>query len=106
MQFPVDCNLPRERTEFAYSAQEKLRLIHNGMGRWFREGLTPAQWNKLPVKLQNRYPYKAQLSREEWDDFTENVFEPISEKIVSIILTYREQLKNSTAWQIDVTDEM
>ena len=103
LTFPVDCDSPRRRTEYCYRAQELLRLIHNGMGRWLREGLTVQQWQRFPQRLKNRYPYKPQLSKAEWEDFETNVFERIGSRITQVLLNNRQQLKESMTWGIDVT---
>ncbi len=104
LRYPADCDTPRRRTEYAYRAQELLRLLHNTMGKWYREGLTESQWDRFPQKIKNRYPYKARLNQAEWDDFTANVFQPISNRITERLLENRELLKQSTAWQIDIED--
>lgn len=104
LNWPVDCDTPAKRTEYCYRAQELLRLIHNGMGKWRRDGLTEAQWNQLPQKIKTRYPYVAQLSEADWNDFTLNVFESISERIIEKLLQQRALLKESTAWIIAVED--
>lgn len=104
LTFPVDCDTPAKRTEYCYRAQELLRLIHNGMGRWYREGLTQAQWDKFPQRIKNRYLYTAQLSQADWYDFTQNVFEPISGRITGKLLAQRALLFESTSWQINVED--
>ena len=102
--YPVDCTTSAQKTEYAYRCQEILRLVHNGMGRWFKEGLTQSQWSKLPVKIQNRYPYQPKLSEEQWKDFLVNIFEPASDKIAEAIATQREYLKNSTTWSVSAEE--
>lgn len=106
LTFPVDCDTPAKRTEYCYRAQELLRLLHNKMGKWYREGgVIQTQWNALlPQKLKKRYPYKAQITEAEWRDFTDNVFMPISERIEEKLNQNRELLLQSTAWQINVED--
>jgi len=101
--FPANCNSPRERTEYCYRAQELLRLVHNGMGKWYREGLTESQWDKFPNRLKNRYPYKAQLTKKDWDEFGD-LFYKLSSKITEKLLENRELLKQSVAWTIDVDE--
>ena len=104
LTFPQDCDTPAKRIEYCYRAQELLRRLHNGMGKWYREGLTQTQWNKFPQRIKYRYSYQAQLSQLEWDDFTSNVFEPISQRIIEKLLENRELLTQSTAWKINVED--
>ena len=100
--YALNCITPAQRTEYAYRCQEVLRLLHNTMGLWCREGLTQTQWNKLPVKIQTCYPYQEYLSAIRWKDFRDNVFEPASQKIAEAICAQRELLKASTTWIIDV----
>ena len=104
LTWPADCITPAQRTEYCYRAQELLRLLHNGMGKWYREGLTHTQWNKFPQKIKNRYPYTAQLSQAHWNDFRNNVFEPIQGRIIDKLLAQRALLFESTSWSINVED--
>lgn len=129
INFPIDCDTPRRRTEYCYRAEELLRRLHNHMGWWYRgfdflrdaEGRlvrdpdgkvildlnapwTQTQYNHLPQKLKNRYPYQTQLPQAEWDDFRRNVFEPISQRIAEKLLENREFLFQSTNWTINVED--
>lgn len=104
LTFPVDCDTPRKRVEYCYRAQELLRLIHNGMAKWRREGLTVAQWDRFPQRLKNRYPYDLQLPREQWDDFLTKVFENIQVKISHQIGVQKGLLKESLNWTINVED--
>jgi len=102
LDFPVNCITPADRTEYAYRANELLRLLHNVMGKWHGHGIPKSIWDKLPAKARNRYPYKDKLTDVEWNDFRANIFEPAINKVVEAILEQRELLKNSSAWQIDI----
>ena len=102
MRFPVDCDTPAQRMEYGYRAQELLRLLHNAMLYWSKVEVTEAQWQKLPQKIKNRYPYKPQLTKGEWNDFDNNVFNPLSLKISGAIGQQRIPLMQSTKWTIDV----
>ncbi len=104
MIYPSDCDTPAKRTEYGYRAQELLRILHNTMGQWCREGIAQTLWEQLPQRIKNRYPYSPQLSQGQWNDFQISIFEPISEKIISIILENRALLKQSVAWSISVED--
>lgn len=103
LKFPLDCDSPRRRTEYCYRAIELLRLIHNGMGRWYREGLTQNQWNRFPQKLKNRYSYKTQLTEAEWYGFI-NLFDRFEGRVMAALLVNRELLANSTNWSINEDD--
>ena len=98
--YPIDCNTPAERTEYAYRSQELLRLLHNKMGEWYRDGIIKSDWDRLPIKIQKRYLYQPRLFEEKWKDFKTSLFEPASTKIADAITTQRELLKASTKWSI------
>ena len=102
--FPANCKTPAQRTEYCYRAQELLRLLHNRMGEWHRDGLTQSQWNQFPQKIKDRYSYMPQLSDADWRDFILNVFEPIEGRIVEKLLNNRQLLFQSTTWTINVED--
>lgn len=102
--YPVDCITSAQRTEYAYRCQELLRLLHNAMGTWYREGLTLTQWRKLPAKIQIRYPYQTKLPLTQWNDFKLNVFEPLSNRIAEAITTQRDLLKTSITWPVGVEE--
>lgn len=104
LTFPINCDTPAKRTEYCYRAQELLRRLHNGMRKWYKDGLTQAQWDKFPQKIRNRYPYVAQLSQGDWDDFRLNVFEPISMKIMYQLGIQQNLMFESQTWSIAVED--
>ena len=104
ISYPTDCDSPRRRLEYLYRAQELLRLFHNVFSRWRRTGLTQTQYNKLPAKIKNKYPYKPQLTQGDILSFLADDFEPRSQKICSQINIQRGVLKQSTHWTPKVED--
>jgi len=102
--FPADCTTPRRRVEFCYRAMEKLRLIHNGMGKWRTQGLTETQWDKLPAKIKTRYPYKVQLTESEWQNYKRIVHRKLEDSIAPILTANRDLLKQETQWDMEPTD--
>lgn len=102
LTFPIDCDTPAKRTEYCYRAQELLRWLHNAMWYWHNIEVAEAQWAKLPNRLRNRYPYKAQLPENEWVDYKKNVEQIIEDKITDAMLENRAWLQLSNAWSIDI----
>ena len=102
--FPVDCVTPAQKTEYAYRCQELLRELHNVMGTWYREGISRQLWDRLPTRIQVRYPYQRRLSQDQWKDFLATVFEPVSNKIADVICAQRGLLKASTTWVTAIED--
>lgn len=81
MKYPVICKTSADKTEFCYRAQELLRLLHNAIGKEYREErITKAQWN---IFLDER-------------------FEPLSQKVCKGITDNRELLFKSTKYLIDL----
>lgn len=81
MKYPINCATSADRTEFCYRAQELLRQLHNQMGKKYREG---------------------EISKEVWESFLKNKFEPLSQKICKGITDNRELLFKSTRYSIDL----
>ena len=101
--FPADCDTAAKRTEYCYRAQELLRLLHNIVGKWYREGSLPQEeYDSLPGSIKAKY--HGSLTKEDWDDFVLNYFEPKSSSITEKLLENRELLKKSTQWQISIED--
>ena len=104
LSWPADCNTPRRKVEFCHCIIERLRLLHNAFGKWKREGLTETQWNKFPTKVKNRYPYKAQITLEEWRDFKNVVFDKIEEVVYSKMSEQEDLLRASSQWTPNMDD--
>jgi hypothetical protein len=104
--FPENCITDASRMAWCYRAQEKLRLVHNGFGKWFRDGLTENQYNQFPNKIKNRYPYEFQVNESTWDDFQENIFDPLSQAITDELLIARGEAKESTFWNPDIDEDI
>lgn len=74
VDYPVGCDTAGERQAWCDRAKEKLRLVHNGMDKWYRLGLTQVQYDLFPNKVKNRYAYKANLTEAEFRDFEGKVY--------------------------------
>jgi hypothetical protein len=93
-----------ERIEYCYRSQELLRLLHNVFSKWLHDGLTEVQYDQLPAKVRNKYPYKAKLTAEDWDKFRTEDFEARSNKIGTEIVKQKDLLKQSVRWDIKIED--
>lgn len=102
VRFPINCDMPRRKTEYLYRSQELLRILHNGFSKWLHNGLTEEQYNLFPNKVKTKYSYVAKLSNADWDKFQKEDFYPRSNKINQAICEERAFLKNSTNWSIDI----
>lgn len=102
--FPVDCNSPRRKMEYLLRAQELLRKLNNFFAAWHREGKTQAQYNNLPQKIKNKYLYVPQLSKDQWQAFRNDDFQPRFDKIINARGMMKEVMKESISWNIKIED--
>lgn len=103
INYPVNCDSSRKKTEFLYKAQEDLRLLHNIFSKWLHEGLTRKEYEGIPDILKKKYPFvDLKLSKINWDRFQKEDFTSRSNKICQEICVQRAVLKSSTAWPIDI----
>lgn len=85
--FPVDCVTAEQRWRFLESFQELLRLVHNVLGLWYREGITRDEYDNgildsrlgetrgeiivIPNVIKNLAPYTPKLGQARWDAFVQ-----------------------------------
>lgn len=81
---PFNITTASDKTEYAYIAQEALRLEHNKKGKDYRDG---------------------KISKEEWLSWEEDYFRPRSGAITAEILKNRILLKNSARYTIDLEND-
>lgn len=83
LNYPARADNPQKRYAYAMRMQEHLRMLHNLIGRWLRDGLTQDEYDngvagtvlkgnearrfKLPDSLKARQAFKAQINRPEYD---------------------------------------
>lgn len=72
--YPANCDTTGKKMAFLERLKKKVILLHNGMGKWHGEGLTEIQYNKLPLKVKNIFPYKPQLSTSDYDKFKNGIY--------------------------------
>lgn len=83
LNYPARADNPQKRYAYAMRMQEHLRMLHNLIGRWLRDGLTQDEYDngvagtvlagkearrfKLPDSLKARQAFKAQINKSEYD---------------------------------------
>lgn len=102
--FPIDCTTPAERVEYCIHAIERLRRLHNRVGKWYREGITLAEYNNLPTRLKNRIAYTPQINETQWKYFTSRIHDHLYHKISERLSANQQLIKQSSKWAIDPTD--
>jgi hypothetical protein len=104
--FPAECTTEALRLTWCYRAQEILRLVHNGMGKWFREGLTENAYNQFPDKIKNRYPYVPQLSKADWIDFQKIIFRKVFDAIDDARFKAKQEAMESNFWNPSLDEDI
>ena len=103
LKFDESCTTPEKKTGFAYRAQEVLQLEHNIIGKWFREGITQAEYDQLAQSKKDAFPYTTNhLSKKDCRKYQNEMHEPKSQIIIKGITDNRQLLKDSIAWDIDL----
>lgn len=102
--YPQECTTPEDKLSWVLSAKEDLKTLRNIFAKWFREGLTQAEYDKLPPKFKNKYPYKEKLSDDEFRSFVLNDYDTRKEKIVKQWLIQRDICEKATRWTVDLFD--
>ena len=102
IKYPTEIITNRDKLEFLYSAQEKLRLEHNEMGRKFRDGeIDSWAWEQYKNKFSSKnYELSCQIAPIR-DDVIEQI---LGEDIVitNKINQEKEKFKKSVRWDIDL----
>lgn len=108
LKYPANCIATADKLGFCYRAKKLLRNFHNQIGKWRRGELTEQEYDALPMKLKNHLPvreWKPQLSRNEWNVFVENVFEPWTVKISEQLNTRKKEAEeDSVKWSERLED--
>jgi hypothetical protein len=93
LNYPSEVVTANQKIEYLYKAQEKLRLLYNLMGKWWKVGITNDEYNLLPEKIRSRIAYSYRLTDKAWGIFQEEYFEPLSTFICAPINVQREAFK-------------
>lgn len=82
IKFPLLCISNGNKIAWLFRARNLLRLEHNIMGKWYREGLTVEEYQKLRAEVQIKWPYKEEkLPLPEWLDYKKERFDLKQEEI-------------------------
>ena len=105
--FPGDCTTDGDKIEYLYLAREKLRLLHNQVGKWRREGLSQVEYDNIPQKIRDKLPSFAvsiKLSDSDFEKFFQEEFFIRDNEISKEATKSFNEFKKSTRWNIKVED--
>jgi hypothetical protein len=87
---PVAVDTPTKSLEYAYRAQEKLRLFHNFFVEWREDGKTLQEYNEImPNRLKLLFPYEQFIVLATFMRFLKEEFTPRQSTISEEILQHR-----------------
>ena len=69
MNYPIECDTTIKRYQYTCKAQDELKTLHNVFAKWFNTGITLAEYDKISAKITADFPYKAKLTKEDYDKF-------------------------------------
>ena len=81
IKFPTDVISDENKIGYLYKAQEELRLLHNQKGDDFRNGI---------------------ITKDEWETFLKNVFNPRQEALSVEIIKAKQFLSADTKYSVDL----
>lgn len=90
---PIDVRNTILKYGYTYIVQEALRLLHNQIGKWYKEGLTLNQYNNLPQFVKNMISYQPQLTKNQWNWFLDNWWDGRQKTVVEDLLELRGVIK-------------
>uniref|UniRef100_A0A6M3LWY1 Uncharacterized protein n=1 Tax=viral metagenome TaxID=1070528 RepID=A0A6M3LWY1_9ZZZZ len=103
LKFDVACITPETKTAFAYRAQEVLRLEHNIVGKWFREGIKQAEYDQLSASVKTMFKYsELLLSEKDWKRYLVDIFTIKNKTICHSINENTALLLLSTKYDINL----
>lgn len=107
INYPITCTTHATKMAWIERAIELLRIEHNVIGKWFREGITFEEYQTLRAWVQSRIDYReTKLTEAEWDTYKEIRFDKVSGKLHEARGQIRGLLYNSTRFSPNLDDDI
>jgi len=117
--YPTGCDTNDQRLRFLERANERLRLLHNFVGLWFKAGITQAEYLSgidalrlegesgdafiLPDKIKSAYPFKIRLTQNDWQIFRD-WWTPVRSRLMNELNTYKTAARRDKTWVPPIED--
>ncbi len=107
--YPPQCDTNAKKLAYIYELQEQLRLMHNFMSKWKRDGLKTEEYNGLSAKLQTLFPrvgseVDGKLTAEKRREFQVDVFDGKQAQVCNELVRLRGIIKNAATYEPDPMD--
>lgn len=107
VKYPLTAVTNAAKAAFVERAIELLRLEHNVVGKWFREGINLEEYQTLRAMVQSRWPYDGEkLDKIEWEKYKEERFDVKSEVLISERGRLTNLMYNSTRFSPNLDDDI
>lgn len=101
MNYPTDVKTNADRLAFCYAAQERLRLAHNVVGAWYREGIVDSKaLATLPTAWQKSLSTASKdgvLSETAWKEFKANAYDVAEKDVIGELGAMKEAVMKDAA---------
>jgi hypothetical protein len=119
IKYPLLAVTVGQKATYLMRLREYCRYLHNAVGLWYREGLSETEYDvgvsinrvggpvslsrvRLPNAIKNIMPYKPQISKEEFDSFIKNHWQPRFSRIEDEIQTRIMNLQYDVTYDSDI----
>jgi len=104
MIYPSDCVTIADRAQWLRIQSRALRLYHNGFAKWFRDGITEAQYQNLPQNVRDNFAYEPKLSAVNWRRFLNEYYYPKLDRLATATSVVNRDLDMSDRWTGEVSE--
>ncbi len=107
INYPITCTTHATKMAWIERAIELLRIEHNVIGKWYREGITFEEYQTLRAWVQSRIEHRdTKLTETEWNMYQRIRFEPISDKLHGARGQLRQMLYKSNRFSPNLDDDI
>jgi hypothetical protein len=107
IKYPLLCTTLGAKMAWIERAMELFRLERNIMGRWYTEGLTLTQYQKLRADTQILFPYQeGKLSKSKWEEYLKIRYEVKTRVLLESEGVLKQSLSKSTRFSPNLDSDI
>jgi len=103
IKYPPAANTNIKKLAYMFRVKEKWKQLYNLMGKWFREGISVAEYDSLPLRVRSKIAYTPQLTENQWINVKGRLFKIRSTFQAEHQLRIK-QIEDDTTFNPDPTD--
>lgn len=108
MEITIPAKYDTPEKQWAYCKRAKrifIEKVHNVVGKWYREGLSQAEYDALPLKIRNRMPYRPQITQVMWAKASDELEKYLETRIEPPLYRFGKEVEYSTDYDSDIDKE-